>query len=820
MKYNTFAKFLPYIIAVVVFIIVAIMYCYPIIEGKVLNQPDIKQWEAMAHETKQFKEETGESTYWTNSMFSGMPTYQISMLTPANSVLAKLNYLFQLYLPSIIGIIMGYFIGFFILMRSFGVNKWLSIVGAIAIAFSSYFIIIIAAGHNTKAETLGFLAPVIGGFFLIFRKKYFWGVPLVMLYSCLGIVKHPQMAYYIFLMLGIFGIAETIIHIKEKRIKDLVVALLLFFVSAGIGLGTRYGVTKANSEYLKETMRGGHSELIHSENMELDNNNSGLSLKYATQWSYGIGETMTLIIPNFKGGATEFFDNNSETYKVITSKLRAKEISEDEANKLYSKSFQYWGNQPFTSGPVYIGAIVCFLFVLGIFLVKGPYKWALLVATIFSILLSWGHNFMFLTKFFFDYFPLYNKFRAVASILVVAEITMPLLGFLAVKSIMDGDISKDKIIKSIYVSFGITGGLCLIFALLGGSLLEFTGDADLQLPKWLIVELVNDRIPMLRADAFRSFAFILAGSTILWLYTNKKLKIGVFVIVLGIAIVLDMWPINRRFLGENHFITKRQNDSFFAKMPYEEQLLKDPDSNFRVLNLTTKTFNDSRTSYYLKSIGGYHGAKLRRYQDLIDEHISKNNFEVLNMLNTKYIITMGANGQHIAQYNERAMGNAWFVDTLKIVDNPDMESAALNEINFATTAVLDRKFENFANNNITREDSIASIELLSYAPNKLEYQSVSSIDKTAVFSEIYYPYGWKTYIDDEPVEHFRVNYVLRALNIPAGEHNIRFEFRPDAIYKGERVSFAFIVIMFLSVIFCIAYPVYRKRKNDIVKYKI
>ncbi|MDL2239604.1 YfhO family protein [Bacteroidales bacterium OttesenSCG-928-L14] len=812
---NLFKELLPYIVGLVIFIVIAVVYCKPMLEGKVINQPDVKNWEGMAHETMTYEEETGEYTYWTNSLFSGMPNYQISVRTPANMFLYHLGNLLRLYFPSVIGIILGYFIGFFILLRAFGVNKWLSVVGSIAISFSSYFFVILAAGHVTKAEAIGYLAPVIGGFFLIFRKKYFPGVSLVMIFTALGFMKHPQMSYYVFLMIGLFAIAEIFIHIKEKRFKDLGIAFLLFILAFGIGLGTRYGVTKANSQYLTETMRGGHSELTNSDNPDLEKNTTGLSLEYATAWSYGIDETMTLLIPNFKGGSSDYkLGEKSNVYQAMIKNR----VPPQTAKSILSSLPTYWGDQPFTSGPVYVGAIICFLFVLGLFIVKGPYKWALLGATVFSILLSWGHNFIGFTKLFFNYFPMYDKFRAVSSILVVAEIAIPILAFLAIKTIMDKQITKEKVIKKIYYSAGITAGICLIFALFGNFFFDFSSANDArvfsQMPQWFGDAIIADRISMFKTDAFRSFVFIALAATLLWLYVRDKVKIGAFIAVLGILIVVDMVPVNKRYFGDDSFVTKREDKNYFAKLPYEEQILKDNDTHFRVLNLTTNTFNDARTSYYLKSIGGYHGAKLRRYQDLINEHISKNNFNVLNMLNAKYIIMNNANGQAVPQYNVEAYGNAWFVDSLIVVNTPDEESDALNYINLKTTAVTDVKFEQFVNNKVTSHDDNASIKLTSYAPNKLEYVSNNSIDKTAVFSEIYYPYGWKVYVDDQPVDHFRVNYVLRALNIPAGEHNIRFEFKPDAIYKGDKISIAFIVCMFAVIIFGIVYPIYKNKKVE------
>ncbi|MDD2594404.1 MAG: YfhO family protein [Bacteroidales bacterium] len=797
---------LPYIVAAIVFILLAVVYCKPMISGKVLSQGDTNQWKGMSQEIMAYHDKTGEWANWTNSMFSGMPSYQIAGGQPSNgftkvvnAIWGFLNGLTHLFFNSILAIIIGYFIGFFILMRSFNINKWLSIVGSIAVTMSSYFFIIIVAGHNTKAETLGMMAPVIAGFFLIFRKKYGWGISLVMLYSALGMMRHPQMSYYMFMMMGIFGIAEIYIHIKEKKIKDLLIGIVLFAASLGVGVGSGYSTLKSNSEYMKETMRGGHSELVKEGDIQNQNADSGLSLEYATQWSYGIDETLTLLIPNYMGGSSNYnIGENSALCRDMIKRGAPKSTAVNVASSLP----MYWGEQPFTSGPVYVGAIICFLFVLGVCIVKGPYKWALLISTMFSIFLSWGHNMMWLTELFYKWFPYYDKFRTVSSILVVAEIAMPLLAFLAIKTIMDGDVSKKKIVRGLEISAGITGGICLIFALFGSSICSFTSSSDgyyfQNMPEWLGAGILSERAAMLRSDALRSLLFIVLAAALVWGYSKEKIKFKYFVMILGVLVVLDMWPVNKRFFNDDNFVSKRENVGIFQKMPYEEALLADPDPHFRVLNTTTNTFNESRTSYYFKSIGGYHAAKLRRYQDLIDEHISKYNMNVLNMLNTKYLIISTQEGVQ-PQFNPDHLGNGWFVDTLAIVNTPNEESDALKSINPAVKAVTDVKFKDFAVNPITAYDSTAVIALTSYAPDVLEYTSHSRYDKTAVFSEIYYPYGWKAYIDGQQVEHFRVNYVLRAMNIPAGDHTIRFEFRPDSIYKGYVVSTGFgaIIILFL-----------------------
>ena len=797
-----FKKYGAYVVAALVFLGLALVYCWPMLQGKVLSQSDTMQWKGMAHELKEYNADAETPANWTNSMFGGMPGYQITVKQPTNpaaSVVSAVDKFFRnlttLFTKSILALLLGYFLGFFILMRAFGIDKWLSITGAIAAAMSSYFFLIIPAGHETKAITLGMMAPVVGGFYLIFRKKYGWGAALVMLYSSIGMMRHPQMSYYLFMMMGLFGIAEIVIHIKEKRIKDLFIALGIFALSIGVGVGTGYSTLKANSEYMKETVRGGHSDLREGEK------SNGLDIEYATAWSYGIDETLTLMIPGYMGGASSSnVGKDSKMYKTLINHG----VSSANARSFVQGLPTYWGEQPFTAGPVYVGAIVCFLFLLGCLIVKGPYKWALLAATVMSILLSWGHNFMGLTELFYDYFPFYNKFRTVSSILVVAEITMPLLGFLAVNELLMGDFDRKKADKALLISGGVTAGICLLFAVLGGSLCSFTSSYDARtlagMPQWFMDALIAERASMLRADAWRSFALILvAGGLLRLYYIPGKMKPGVVVAALSVLVVIDMWPVDKRYFGESDWVSKKDNDAYFQKTAYEETLLKDPEY-FRVLNLTTNTFNESRTSYYLHSIGGYHAAKLRRYQDLIDQHITKGNMSVLNMLNTKYII-QEKDGRAVPVVNPSHYGNAWFVDEVQVSANAREESDALNTLDLSTQAVTDAKFASFA---LPANNAEGSIELTSYAPDRLTYKASVSAEKTAVFSEIYYPYGWKAYIDGEAAPHFRADYTLRALNVPAGEHDIVFEFRPDSIYKGYHVGAAFKALMYLLIALMIA----------------
>ena len=559
-------------------------------------------------------------------------------------------------------------------------------------------------------------------------------------------------------------------------------------------------------------MRGGHSELVKAS--DETNKTAGLDLDYATAWSYGLDETFTLLIPNFKGASSHYqLDENSQLYKTLVSKGIPKRTAADFCQSVPT----YWGTQPFTSGPVYVGAIVCFLFVLGLLIVRGPYKWALLVATIFSILLAWGRNFMPFTELFFNYFPMYNKFRTVSSILVVAEITMPILGFLALRNIMAKEVEAKQLKQYLFISAGITAGLCLVFALFGKAMFSFSAPNDAQmfaqLPKWLSLAIVEQRAAMLTADAWRSFIFIALAGLLLWVYTQHKLKDAYFVLILGVLVLADMWPVNQRFFNQDNFVTKKENKNYFQMQPYEARILKDQDPHFRVLNLAANTFNDSRTSYYLKSLGGYHAAKLRRYQDLIDEHISKMHMPVINMLNAKYIVVNTSQGP-VEQRNPDAFGNAWFVDSVMVVNTPNEECAALNQIDLRTTAVLDHSFASYVKDFQAGADASSQIRLSSYAPDVLEYQSFSKTDRLAVFSEIYYPYGWKAYIDGKAVEHFRVNYTLRALNIPAGNHDIRFEFRPDSVYKNGVISIicAILIYVVLGFLAIRAVVVFKRRR--------
>ena len=812
MKHINWKKIAPYLVAVVVFLGFAVLYCSPQFNGRVLQQGDINTWKGAANEAREYYETYGESTGWTNSMFSGMPSFQVSFHLKSGDI----SVLIKTFLVNILGepitAILLYFIGFYLLLLCFGINAWLALVGALALGLSSYFFIIIPAGHMSKAFALGGLAPVIGGIYAIFRKRYWLGIPILLFFGSYSIVLHPQMTYYIFMLIGVLIIAELYIHIRDKEWKALGINIGVVALCLGLIFLTKLSWWELNQSYLKETMRGGHSELTKQTQ---DKPAEGLDLKYATDWSYGKGETMTLLIPNWEGGASGY-DLGKDSQ--LSQAMRKQGVSKRDAEQFCQHAPTYRGEKAFTSGAVYVGAIVCFLFLLGLLIVPGPYKWALLFATLMSIFLAWGKNMMWLTELFFNYFPMYNKFRAVESILVVAEIAMPLLGFMGLQRIINGEVDWSKLRNSLFIAGGATAGICLIAALyVGGADMSSTYDAQWkgQVPQWLYDAILDQRAAMAKADAWRSLLFVVLGFALTFWYAWQKQKADktayAYVLYAGMAVLIlaDMIPVNKRFFNDDNFIKAKENEAYFKMQPWEEQILQDESLDYRVLNLNTNTFNDSRTSYRLKSIGGYSAVKLRRYQDLIDEHISKMNWNVLNMLNTKYIVTR----QGVME-NPDAIGNAWFVNNVQFVSTPDDESAALNTLDLSRTAVADEKFREVLTCNTTPNET-DEIVLTSYQPNELVYHTSAANDRVAVFSEIYYPKGWHLYIDGEEKEIGRVNYVLRAAVIPAGKHTIQMTFIPSALQLDTWCT-ALIILLFLSSIVSITWPLWKKM---LPKYK-
>lgn len=821
MKNFPFKLLIPIGAAIIIFVVLSLAYLNPLLEGKVLKQDDITRFKGMSKEIVDFREETGKEALWTNSMFGGMPAYQISVKYKGN-LTRYIDRLFRLGLPRPADMVFLYMIGFFILLMVLGVNPWLSIVGAVAYGFSSYFFIILEAGHNSKAHAIGYLAPALAGILLTYRGKYIAGGILTLLFMALEIrAGHPQITYYMGLLVLIFGAVELVNTIKEKNYLHFSKATAIVVIATLLAVMTNITSLWATWEYGKYTIRG-KSELT----TEAENRTSGLDKDYATQWSYGISETMTLLIPNVNGGSSRPIGLNKNALDKADAQYR----------QYVQGTSQYFGAQPFTSGPVYIGAIVVFLFIYGLFTIKGRMKWWLLLGTILSIMLAWGKNFMPLTDFFLEYFPAYNKFRAVAMTLVIAEVTMPILAILALNRFLtDPESLKEKVkiskykISPLFLSLGITAFLTLIFALIPGTFLNFLTDQELSMLSKqsaenpsvaaqyaeLYANIELARMYVVKMDAVRSFLFVLVAGALLWAFTKGKLKLNVTIGVIAVLILVDMWPVNKRYLSNDNFVRKSKMEIPFAKTKADELILKDVDPNFRVMNFTVDPFADASTSYYHKSIGGYHGAKLRRYQELYDQHIRQNfNINVLNMLNAKYFIQPDENNKPSVLPNINALGNAWFVEDFTFVNNADEELAALSNFDPDALAIIDKKFQDHLDGYTPVEDTTALIKLISYKPNELSYQTNTVKDQLVVFSEIYYDKGWNAYVDGKLVPYFRANYVLRSMVLPAGKHLVEFKFEPKVYKTGEVVSFASSLLLILLVLGWLGFEVRNALKEE------
>ena len=804
-KIKGLPNILPNVVIILLFIVISYAYLFPLLEGKVLQQSDITHWRGMSKELVDYRNETGEEAIWTNSMFGGMPGYMISVVYNSNLAL-KVHYAFGRTFPLASKIIL-YLLGFYILLLNIGVKRWLSVVGAIAFALSSYLLIILAAGHNSKAYALGYLPIVIAGVLMVYKGKHIPGVILFTIGLSFEVLAgHPQITYYGLILIGIYGIVELVFAIKKKAFAPFFKSSLFLVAGVIIAVGMNFSRLYTSWEYSKTTIRG-PSELTSNNK----NKTSGLDKDYVVQWSYGIGETFTLLIPNFKGGATQIHPGtDSESYKVLREK------GAQNPTRALNSIIMYHGNQPSTSGPVYVGAIVVFLFFLGLFVVRGRYKWWLLFATIVSIVLSWGSNIMWLTSFLLDYLPLYNKFRAPSMTLVIAQIAMPLLGFIALNQILTGKTEKKDLLNGLKWATLITAGLSLLFAVAPGISGSFSSPYDLRmkLPDWLIETAILDRKSALRSDAFRSFIFIVLAAGALYLWQLKKIKTNIFIAVLGLLILVDLWAVDKRYLNNDNFESKREASNPFPEMPVDKAILQDNDLSYRVLPLQNP-FQDARSSYYHKNVGGYHAAKLRRYQDVIEHNISPEmqimigglqagtsidsvfmKTPVINMLNTRYII-YDVNKPPLK--NPRPLGNAWFVNNYKIVKNPDEEIAALKRNNPETNALVGNRFSEFVNGKTFSKDLNGIIELTEYQPNYLKYKTKAATEQLTVFSEIYYNKGWNAFIDGEKVPYFRVNYILRALVLPAGEHTVEFKFRPKSYFVGNKISMASSILLLLAI---------------------
>ncbi|MEI8202705.1 MAG: YfhO family protein [Bacteroidota bacterium] len=795
MKNINFKKLIPHFSAILVFIAISLIYFWPVMDGKSLRQSDVVNAGGMQKEAQTYHEKTGEYTLWTNSMFGGMPTYQIGALPPSKNVYSYTENIVQLNLPRYTAdTVFLYLIGFYILLLVLGINPWLCLIGAIAFAFGSYNLIIIEAGHVNKAYAIAFMAPVLAGILLTFKKKYIWGGLLTAFALGMEVFfNHLQIAYYLMFMIFILLISKFIYAIIEKQLKHFAIASIVLFFAVILAVLPNIRELWTTYEYGKETTRG-QSELTPKGNQE---QSSGLDKDYAFAWSYGKAESFTLLIPNFNGGSShQELSEGSETAQVL------KKNGISNVKDMLKGVQTYWGEQPFTSGPVYAGAIIVFLFVMGLFLVKGPEKWWLLTAAIFSLMLAWGKNFDAFNDFMFYNIPFYNKFRTVAMALVIASVAIPMLGLMAMNRIISKEVEKKDILKALKYSLGIVGGLCLLFAMLPTMFFDFSSTSDAAMlkqgfPDWFLAAIVSDRQSIFRMDALRSLVLILLSGGLIWAFLAQKIK-SVYVLVgMGLLITFDVWAVDKRYLNDEDFVPKRKMVSDVQPTQADEMILMDKDPDYRVLNLTANTFNDASTSYYHKSIGGYHGAKLRRYQELIENQISKNNVKVFNMLNTRYFIVPGEKGEQQVQRNVAALGNAWFVDEYRLVANADSEMTALSNFEPAHTAIIDKRFADEVKALTPGKDTTSSITLTSYKPNDLVYASKADRQQLAVFSEIYYKNGWNAYVDGKLTPHFRANYVLRAMLIPAGVHTIEYKFEPKSFYTGDKLSLISSILVLL-----------------------
>lgn len=776
-----FKKLIPHLIATGIFIAIVFLYFSPVMEGKRLEQHDISQWQGMSKEIQDFREKTGQEPLWTNSMFGGMPAYQISVLYPANLV-QYINKILWLGFPDPANLVFLCLLGFYVLLISLKIDFRLAISGAIAFSFCSYNFIVIMAGHNSKIHAIAYIPMVIAGVLMALNGRIFFGAAITGLSLALQLyANHLQITYYTIILIGILVIFELVNSIKEKN--------MAVFLKTGIAVGIAVAIAALTNitniwstyEYGKYSTRS-QSELTEKKV------STGLDEDYAFGWSYGKLESFTLLIPDFMGGASQSnIGTTSATYKALQANGAGAQ-----ANSFVQNAPLYWGNQPITSGPTYLGAITVFLFVLGIFIVKGHYRWWLCTGAVLFLFLAWGKNFETFNSFFFHHFPGYNKFRSVSMCLVITCFAVALLAFLGIKQFFSDDVKKQDLKKPLLYSYYITGGLCLFFTLIAGAI-DMSGPVDENLKQydWLLAAIKEDRISALRIDALRSLFFISAAFGILWFSLHKKIKNEWAFIGLALLFLIDMWPVNKRYLNNDNFVSRSKAEVPFQKSTADQQILADTEPGFRVMNTTVSTFNDASTSYFHHSIGGYHGAKLKRYQELIENQISKNNMNVLNMLNTKYFIVKNQQtGEPIPQQNPGACGAAWFVKTFQYVANADSEINSLTDFNPLQTVFIDRRYESQLNGYEPKNDSLASIRLISYQPNHLVYNYSAATEQLAVFSEIYYDKGWNAYIDGKLTSHLRANYVLRAMRVPAGKHKIDFKFEPQVYATGEKISLA------------------------------
>ena len=825
-----FKKCLPDVLAVLLFAVLAFAYFFPAdIEGRILYRHDASAGRGAGQEGIEYLQKTGERSRWTNALFGGMPTYQMAPSYHSTDNLTQAINAYHLWLPENVWYVFAYLLGFYILLRAFDFRQHLAALGSIIWAFSTYFLIIIAAGHIWKVWALAYLPPMIAGIVLAYRGKYLWGFIVTAIFTAFEInANHVQMTYYYLFIIFFLIIAWLVEAIREKQLMRFVKATGICLAAGILGVCMNLSNLYHTWQYGQESMRG-KSELVKQNTA--NRTSSGLERDYITQWSYGIGETWTLLVPNTKGGASVPLSMNE------TAMAKA----DPNYAEIYNQIGQYWGEQPGTSGPVYVGAFVLMLFILGLFIVKGPVKWALLAATILSILLSWGKNFMGFTDFFIDYVPMYAKFRTVASILVIAEFTIPLLAMLALKKFFDEPELIKPRMKYVLISFCLTGVVALLFSVMPSAFFDsFISTSEMQALKSLPAEhvgplmanLTEMRQAMFTSDALRSFYIILVGTGIMLAFAFGKLKKEYAIAIILVLCLVDLWTVNKRYLNDEMFVPKSEREAPQQMTQADEQILHDKSLDYRVLNLASNTFNENETSYYHKSIGGYHAAKLRRYQEMIEQYISpemqqifgavseangdmtKINgdsiWPVLNMLNTKYMIFPLQGGQTVPLQNPYTYGNAWFVDKIQYAANANEEIDVIGKLNLRHEAVADAKFKAQLGDAV-EQDSVSIVTIKAYEPNELTYEVNSGKGGVVVFSEVYYP-GWTATVDGQPAELGRVNYILRALNVKPGKHDVVLTFKPKSVNTTETIAYVSYIILILVVLGA-AFMEYRRRQK-------
>ena len=830
---NILKRLLPDAVVVLLFAVVAFAYFFPAdVEDRILYRHDASAGVGAGQELKDYRQRTGKLSRWTNALFGGMPTYQSAPSYDSSDTLTAVVNAYHLWLPENVWYVFVYLLGFYILLRAFDFRWYLAALGSVMWAFSTYFLIIIAAGHIWKVWALAYLPPMIAGIVLAYRGKYLWGFIVTAVFAAFEVnANHVQMTYYYLFIIFFMVVAFLADAIRKKQYVHFVKATAVCAVAGALGILVNLSNLYHTWQYQKESMRG-KSELV-KENTA-NQTSSGLERDYITQWSYGIGETWTLLVPNTKGGASQPLAANATAMKHADNNYAG----------IYQQLGQYWGEQPGTQGPVYVGAFVLFLFVLGLFIVKGPMKWALLGVTVLSIMLSWGKNFMGLTDLFIDYMPMYAKFRTVASILVIAEFTIPLLAMLALKEWISEGREKRENIKVLYIAYALTGGIALLFAVMpdlffGNYVSSAEMQAMSQIPADQLQPLLQNLSEMRRAmfttDAWRSFVIITVGVLCMLLYRAKKLRATYLAALLAVLCLIDLWPVNKRYLNDSMFVPKTEREQAQQKTETDEIILADKSLDYRVLNLASNTFNENETSYYHKSIGGYHAAKLRRYQELIEAYIAPEMQEtfkavvgaaadmtqvngdsiypVLNMLNTKYFILPLQSGKTVPVENPYAYGNAWFVSNVKFVDNANAELDALAKLDLRTEAVADKKFqEQLKPVAETGRDTAAVVTITSYEPNQLKYDVKSAKGGVVVFSEIFYP-GWTATVDGTPVEIGRVNYVLRAITVGPGQHKVELAFFPKSLDVTETVAYASLGILLVLILLAVFLSLRRSKEQ-------